>query len=124
MDLISWGIQVVYDFIEAVGYAGIFLLMTLESMAIPVPSEIVMTFGGWLAYDGKLDLFWVGIMQLESFLTWISYTLAAQPSKQFMPQRKEMRKLKERLLPTSSTFGGKEFGRDNCRKGLEEDLWL
>lgn len=61
MDLISWGIQVVYDFIEAVGYAGIFLLMTLESMAIPVPSEIVMTFGGWLAYDGKLDLFWVGM---------------------------------------------------------------
>jgi membrane protein DedA with SNARE-associated domain len=62
MDLISWGIQVVYDFIEAVGYAGIFLLMTLESMAIPVPSEIVMTFGGWLAFDGKLDLFWVGMV--------------------------------------------------------------
>lgn len=61
MDLISWGAQVIYDFIGAVGYAGIFFLMTLESMAIPVPSEIVMTFGGWLAYDGKLDLFWVGM---------------------------------------------------------------
>jgi membrane protein DedA with SNARE-associated domain len=61
MDLISWGIQVIYDFIETIGYAGIFFLMTLESMAIPIPSEIVMTFGGWLAYDGKLDLFWVGM---------------------------------------------------------------
>ncbi len=61
MDLISWGIQVLKDFIEAVGYPGIFLLMTLESMFVPVPSEIVMTFGGWLAYDGVLSLFWVGM---------------------------------------------------------------
>jgi len=61
MDLISWAIQSIKDFIEAIGYVGIFFLMTLESMALPVPSEIVMTFGGWLAYDGKLDIFWVGL---------------------------------------------------------------
>jgi len=61
MDLISWGVQTIKDFIEAIGYGGIFFLMTLESMALPVPSEIVMTFGGWLAYDGKLSLFWVGL---------------------------------------------------------------
>ncbi|HUL38837.1 MAG TPA: DedA family protein [Methanomassiliicoccales archaeon] len=61
MDLISWGIQTLKDFIATVGYPGIFLLMTLESMAIPIPSEVVMTFGGWLAYDGVLSLFWVGM---------------------------------------------------------------
>lgn len=43
------------DFIAAGGLAGIFFLMTLESMCLPVPSEIVMTFGGWLAFDGRLD---------------------------------------------------------------------
>jgi membrane protein DedA with SNARE-associated domain len=61
MDLISWAVQLIKDFIEAIGYVGIFFLMTLESMALPVPSEIVMTFGGWLAFEGKLSLFWVGM---------------------------------------------------------------
>jgi len=61
MELISWAVQTIKDFIEAIGLAGIFFLMTLESMAIPVPSEIVMTFGGWLAYEGKLSFFWVGM---------------------------------------------------------------
>ena len=57
MDIISWAIEVMKDFIAAGGLAGIFFLMTLESMCLPVPSEIVMTFGGWLAFDGRLD-FW------------------------------------------------------------------
>ncbi|HVO78148.1 MAG TPA: DedA family protein [Methanomassiliicoccales archaeon] len=57
MDIISWAIGVVKDFIAAGGLLGIFLLMTLESMCLPVPSEIVLTFGGWLAFDGVLD-FW------------------------------------------------------------------
>lgn len=61
MDLITWAIQTIKDFIDSIGYIGIFFLMTLESMALPVPSEIVMTFGGWLAWDGKLSLFWVGM---------------------------------------------------------------
>jgi membrane protein DedA with SNARE-associated domain len=56
MDLISWGIQFLLDVISDIGYWGIVLLMALESMCLPVPSEIVMTFGGWLAYDGRFDL--------------------------------------------------------------------
>jgi len=61
MDLFSMVIQSIKNFIDAVGYPGIFFLMTLESMALPIPSEVIMTFGGWLAYDGRLDLFWVGM---------------------------------------------------------------
>lgn len=61
MDLFSMFIQYIKDFIDSIGYLGIFFLMTLESMALPVPSEVIMTFGGWLAYDGRLDLFWVGM---------------------------------------------------------------
>lgn len=36
-------------FIASYGYVAIFLLMLLESACIPVPSELIMTFGGALA---------------------------------------------------------------------------
>jgi membrane protein DedA with SNARE-associated domain len=39
----------VQHFIATYGYLAIFLLMLLESACIPVPSELIMTFGGALA---------------------------------------------------------------------------
>ena len=36
-------------FIASYGYAAIFLLMMLESACIPIPSELIMPFGGALA---------------------------------------------------------------------------
>lgn len=38
------------------GYAGIFLLMALESTVVPVPSELVVIPAGYLAYQGKLSI--------------------------------------------------------------------
>jgi membrane protein DedA with SNARE-associated domain len=38
--------------IGATGYPGIFILMTMESMVLPVPSEAVMPFAGFLIVDG------------------------------------------------------------------------
>lgn len=40
------------------GYVGVFILMLLESANIPIPSEITMTFAGYLASVGKLN-FWL-----------------------------------------------------------------
>ncbi len=37
------------------GYGGIFGLMVLESSSLPVPSEIVLPFSGYLVSLGKLD---------------------------------------------------------------------
>ncbi len=45
--------------ISSLGYAGIVLLMAIESACIPLPSEIVMTFSGYLVSTGRLDLFLV-----------------------------------------------------------------
>jgi membrane protein DedA with SNARE-associated domain len=39
------------------GYAGITAMMVLESMLMPVPSEVVMPFAGYLAADGRFNLF-------------------------------------------------------------------
>lgn len=38
------------------GYAGIFILMMLESTVLPVPSELVLIPAGYLAYQGKMNV--------------------------------------------------------------------
>jgi membrane protein DedA with SNARE-associated domain len=45
--------------ISATGYAGICLLMAIESACIPLPSEIIKPFAGYLVHTGRLSLFWV-----------------------------------------------------------------
>ncbi|HEY1301283.1 MAG TPA: DedA family protein [Stellaceae bacterium] len=45
--------------ISAVGYLGIVLLMAIESACIPLPSEIIMPFSGYLVSTGRFDLFLV-----------------------------------------------------------------
>ena len=44
------------SFIETTGYIGILVLMILESALIPIPSEIIMPFSGYIVYLGGLDL--------------------------------------------------------------------
>ena len=45
--------------ISATGYLGIALLMAIESACIPLPSEIIMPFSGYLVHTGRFQLFWV-----------------------------------------------------------------
>lgn len=45
--------------IAAIHYPGVALLMAIESACIPLPSEIIMPFAGYVVYQGKLSLFWV-----------------------------------------------------------------
>ncbi|MDD5642614.1 MAG: DedA family protein, partial [Syntrophales bacterium] len=43
------------QFINSCSYLGVFVLMTLESMIAPVPSELVMPFAGFLIFTGQFD---------------------------------------------------------------------
>lgn len=43
------------------GYAGVVLLMAIESACIPLPSEIIMPFSGYLVYTGRFNLWAVGV---------------------------------------------------------------
>lgn len=47
--------------ISASGYAGVTLLMAIESACIPLPSEIIMPFAGYLAHTGRLSLIGVAV---------------------------------------------------------------
>lgn len=44
------------------GYSALFLLMALESMIAPIPSEIVMPFAGFLIVQGKFTLLSVALI--------------------------------------------------------------
>ncbi|MBI2263402.1 DedA family protein [Candidatus Berkelbacteria bacterium] len=46
--------------ISKLGYFGVFFLMALESANIPLPSDIIMPFSGFLAFKGQFNLWMVG----------------------------------------------------------------
>ncbi|MGZ4919976.1 MAG: DedA family protein [Halobacteriota archaeon] len=47
--------------IEQLGYAGVFVAMGLESACIPLPSEVIMPFAGYVAWEGTLTLLGVAV---------------------------------------------------------------
>jgi membrane protein DedA with SNARE-associated domain len=51
-------VQFVTQVIDIGGYAGIVALMGIESACIPLPSEIIMPFAGYVVYLGHMNLFW------------------------------------------------------------------
>ena len=42
--------------IQHLGYYGVFIGMTLESVGIPLPSEVIMPFAGYVAWIGQLTI--------------------------------------------------------------------
>lgn len=48
--------QIVTNFLEITGYIALVVLMAMESMIFPVPSEAVMPFAGFLVAEGKMSL--------------------------------------------------------------------
>ena len=50
-------VEAAVDVIDAMGYAGVFFLMLLESACIPVPSEAIMLFAGFSVSEGSMSLF-------------------------------------------------------------------
>lgn len=60
-ELIALLAGVVTDFIAGFGYWGIAVAMALESACIPIPSEVILPFGGYLVARGDLT-FWGVVM--------------------------------------------------------------
>ena len=47
--------------ISTLGYWGIILLMVIESANIPLPSEVIMPFSGFLVAQGHFNLWWTAV---------------------------------------------------------------
>lgn len=56
VSILSWLSEIIIHIISISGYIGIFFLMALESACVPIPSEIIMPFAGFLVWQGDLIL--------------------------------------------------------------------
>lgn len=56
-DILNPIVNAATDFIDSAGLVGVFVLMTLESACIPIPSEAIMLFAGFNVSEGNLTLF-------------------------------------------------------------------
>ena len=61
--------------ISTLGYGGIVLCMTIESACIPLPSEIIMPFSGYLVSTGRFTLWGVTLAGAVGNVigSWIAY---------------------------------------------------
>lgn len=75
--IVSLATSFIIAVIEKSGYVGIFALMGAESALIPIPSEITMTFAGYLASVGKFNVY--GVILTGAFAnlvgSWLAYWL-------------------------------------------------
>lgn len=65
----------VIGIISETGYFGITILMALESACIPIPSEIIMPFSGFLVFKGQFILWLVVVLGAVGNLigSWLAY---------------------------------------------------
>jgi membrane protein DedA with SNARE-associated domain len=65
--------------ISALGYAGVVLLMAIESACIPLPSEVIMPFSGYLVYTGRFNLWAVALAGAVGCVvgSWVAYFVGA-----------------------------------------------
>jgi membrane protein DedA with SNARE-associated domain len=65
------------DVVDAMGLAGVFVLMVLESACIPIPSEATMLFAGFRVAEGEYSLFAAVMVGSVANLvgSWMAYAL-------------------------------------------------
>lgn len=112
-------IQFIVDTVMELGYLGVFVLMAIESSFIPFPSEIVMIPAGYLAFEGKMNLYIVILCGILGSLVGalVNYYLAlylgrafiAKYGKYFLISSEKLDKVDKFFLDhgSFSTFSGR-----------------
>jgi membrane protein DedA with SNARE-associated domain len=59
--ILAFLVQFITHVIDAGGYAGIVALLAINSACIPLPSELIMPFSGYLVYLGRFNLILVAL---------------------------------------------------------------
>ncbi len=78
----NWIMQV----ISHLGYGGVVLLMAIESACIPLPSEIILPFAGYLAFLGSLNLWGIAVAGATGSVlgSWLAYAAGVQSGRPFV----------------------------------------
>jgi membrane protein DedA with SNARE-associated domain len=85
-DLIVLISNFIVSIISITGYPGVLFLMILESALMPIPSEIIMPFSGYLVYAGKFDIWVVTLIGTIGNLigSWTAYFLGLYLGRNFI----------------------------------------
>ena len=59
LEIVNTLINFITSTISDFGYAGVFLFMVAESALIPIPSEVIMPFSGYLVSTGRFNFVYV-----------------------------------------------------------------
>jgi membrane protein DedA with SNARE-associated domain len=72
--------------ISTLGYGGVVLMMAIESACIPLPSEVIMPFSGFLVASGRFNLQIVAIMGAIGCLlgSYVAYYVGAHGGRRFI----------------------------------------
>lgn len=92
--------------IEKGGYLSVAIMMTMESMVLPLPSEAVMPFAGFLVANGRFSFIGVVIFATIGSMigSWISYTAGYYGGKPFVHKFGKYLLLNMHHLETTEKF--------------------
>lgn len=110
--------------IETGGYFGVFILMALESANIPIPSEVIMPFSGFLVSTGVFNFwlvvfigafgnligslfsYWLGYLVRKGILHWDNHKVsgAVERTRVWLDRFGDWAIFISRILPVVRTF--------------------
>jgi len=93
-------------FIEKTGYLGVGLLMTGESMVLPIPSEAVLPFAGFAWFEGKMTFILIVIVSTVGSIigSLLSYYIGAYLGRPFISRFGKYLLLNEHHLEATENF--------------------
>ncbi|GAB4316399.1 MAG: DedA family protein [Methanobacteriaceae archaeon] len=86
ISIVEYISELAIHLIENLGYWGVFIGMTLESACIPIPSEVIMPFAGYVVYEGKMTLIGITVVGAlgNLFGSLIAYFVGLKGGRPFM----------------------------------------
>jgi membrane protein DedA with SNARE-associated domain len=104
--LLSSIIDFIVQTVGTLGYAGIFLMMFLESSFFPFPSEVVMIPAGYLVYKGEMNMYLVILFGILGSLAGalFNYYLAVKFGRKFLVKYGKYFFIKEQTIVRMEEF--------------------
>lgn len=104
--MLSSIIDFIVQTVGTLGYAGIFLMMFLESSFFPFPSEVVMIPAGYLVYKGEMNMYLVILFGILGSLAGalFNYYLAVKFGRKFLVKYGKYFFIKEQTIVRMEEF--------------------
>lgn len=99
-------INFIVETVSSLGYAGIFIMMFLESSFFPFPSEVVMIPAGYLVYKGEMNMYLVILFGILGSLAGalFNYYLAVKFGRKFLIRYGKYFFIKEETIVKMENF--------------------